>query len=315
MSNSVPSSDSQVLVPHEVFVGDTAELSYSFYSGIDFLSGSSTMQLDITRIQPESESDVCTIKKAVLSKNENGYTVTFTIIPWRTGTIDFPPFDLVSVLVPGKSGFMVDPKPFTVASLAEKTNSTTLRPPSPPVLIPGTTYIVYGSVVLLIGALVILVRVLMNMQGIVDAWNRMVQRIGYSRNAKQTLKKLKILAQSGKTLDDRAFCEQLENTERKYLEYRFGYPFTSLTSDRFEQVFETLTGGTMSLAQSLRIEELGSMLRRADYIRFAYGSLDAEKIPVNKYAAVLGDNERDALIATAEGAVHFFEKEEKDSDA
>ena len=306
-------SVSQVLVPREVYVGDSAEIRYTFHAPSSFpAGGGKPRQLQFEKSPLSSIDDICSVRNLVLSGSGSQYTLTVTVIPWRIGTVDFPPFDLMTLMDSRLSGFVVDLKPFSVGSIAEKTGSSVLRPPSPPVLIPGTTYIIYGAAVLILLFLGICIRALLNVRAIIDFWRGVVRRAGYGRNARIALRDLHRLQRKEKTLDDGTFCAQLQAVTRVYLEYRFSFPFHSVTSDRFEPVFENITGGTLSLSQSLRIEELGALFRRTDYIRYASGSLDAARLPASRYAAVLAGNERSMLIETVRTAVHFFECDTED---
>jgi hypothetical protein len=299
---------SQVLIPHEIFIGDVVELHYSFISQTAFpLGKSNSLQLELSGSPLGSLADICTVKQAVLSGKDNQYTLQLTFVPWKTGTIDFPVFDLFTLIDRKKSGFPVDIKPFSVSSLVQKTGSETFRPPAPPVLIPGTTYAVYAAVIFFLVFLVLLIRVILNLKGIVDFYKNIIRHIGYNRNARLTLRKLYRLQRSGTSLDDRLFCDSLQAVTRSYLEYRFAYPFSTVTSDRFVVTFDMLMSGLLSPDQSRYIEILGSTFCRTDYIRYAGNSLDAARQPAQMYATVLSNKERNSLLSAVIEAVHFFE--------
>jgi hypothetical protein len=299
---------SQVLIPHEIFIGDVVELHYSFISPTVFpLGKNSSLQLELSGSPLESLAGICTVKQAVLSGKGNQYTLLLTLVPWKTGTIDFPVFDLFTLLDRKKSGFPIALKPFSVSSLVQKTGSETFRPPAPPVLIPGTTYAVYAVVMLVLVFLVLLIRVMLNLKGIINFYEKIIRHIGYNRNARLALRKLRKLQRTSACLDDRMFCDSLQAVTRSYLEYRFAYPFSAVTSDRFVVTFDMLMSGLLSPDQSRYVEILGRIFCRTDYIRYAGNSLDAARQPAQMYATVLSDKERNSLLSAVMGAVHFFE--------
>src|SRR5574344_668313 len=100
------SSVVQILVPKQVYVGDTAEIQYVFRSDVDFFSeqqssGAKKNSLDLVTDCSAfaSRADDCLVKSAVLERNGYEYTLILTIIPWKSGMLDFPPFDLRDLAV------------------------------------------------------------------------------------------------------------------------------------------------------------------------------------------------------------------------
>lgn len=90
---------SQTLVPLEVYVGDVAEIRYSFTLDSGIFSGQNIeKEIDVEEIPFGKLADALTIKAARFSMRENDCSLVIQFIPWRTGAIDFPAFDLLSVL-------------------------------------------------------------------------------------------------------------------------------------------------------------------------------------------------------------------------
>ena len=143
---------SQLVFPKRLYVGDTAELRYTFRSAIDFFNGdtdSDELVLPVAAFPFQIDNSEFSIEKASLQRNGDFYTVILTFIPWRTGIVDIPPFDLLSVLY-GSAAVPVEinPQPFEVASVLPDGDDTQLRSSVTPLLIPGTMYVVYAFIFL-----------------------------------------------------------------------------------------------------------------------------------------------------------------------
>lgn len=124
-----------ILIPREVFVGDTAELS--FESG----AFSSILEPGTLYALPSEDfpvSDDLAIKSILVAQNGAAASVTIRFVPWKAGVLTIPSFELKKV--------RVMPPVVRIASLVEKTGRTVIEPARPPLLVPGTTWLLYGSV-------------------------------------------------------------------------------------------------------------------------------------------------------------------------
>ncbi|QTQ11057.1 hypothetical protein HRI96_01940 [Treponema parvum] len=297
---------SQTISPREIFIGDTAEISYTFYSPAAFpIDGKDSVPVYFE--EKEFITDSYTILGGNLSRSGNQYTLTFSFIPWRTGKIDIPPFDLLTVLDNNYSGFIVDLSPVFVSSITEKTGRRVLQSPAPPILIPGTIYAIYAAGIFFLLVFIVLVWVLFNLQRVAGWFSSLILFFGYMQNARLARRALRRLSKNEKDTDDYVFCETMENILRKYLAYRFDKIFLSLTSDRIEAFFYELFAGDIPLSYSVRIENLETLFRRMDYIRYARGSLDSMRLPVSEYTTTLSEDERKQAAGTAKELVSFFE--------
>ena len=92
----------QLLVPKEVYVGDTAQLSYSFQSPVDFYAlaqkggGASRIEggilyFDISDGFFQSMESSCTVTQLSLRQVGMTYTFVLSFIPWRPGKLEFIP--------------------------------------------------------------------------------------------------------------------------------------------------------------------------------------------------------------------------------
>lgn len=295
------SEKSQVLVPRKVFVGDTAELRYSFHSPVDFFSdvdaGTDTRMLNLKALPFPSETSDYTLLGASLKRKDLNYTLIFTFIPWRTGEIKFPPFDLASVIY-NIPGYQINTSPVTIASILQSSDGSTLRPPAAPLLVPGTMYAVYGIAVAFVLFFILIVRILLHWSAIRSRFNNYRIRRHYAKNAKTALHMLKKLEK--RKNDDITFCCSIQQILRKYLDTRYDYPFSAVVSKSLVDVFDTLTAGVLSSEKYENMESLAAIFRRADYIRFSHEE-------------ELGKNERSDLITSARSVIKKFEEVSADA--
>ena len=138
-----------ILIPQNIFVGDTAQFLFP-------LSEQEALALpqqgiDIDRPLPLNEliqNDMMSVKELQLIKRDNGYYLQITFIPWEIGEITFPVFPSLKL----KRAL----PPVHVSSLLETGQSMTLQPPKPPLLLPGTDYLLYGAAITGVGILLLI---------------------------------------------------------------------------------------------------------------------------------------------------------------
>ena len=138
-------SDTGVLVPREVFVGDIAELTFSFPSFSPGIDEGSSVPLPPADFPVSSE---VTIKKIDIRQQGKGSAVSIVFVPWKTGTLQIPFFSFRNTIF--------SPPQIRIASLLERTGATVLEAPRSPLLVPGTTYLLYGSIALVLALVVLL---------------------------------------------------------------------------------------------------------------------------------------------------------------
>lgn len=305
----------QNLSPREVFVGDTAEISYSFYSPINFpLGDSSSMDIDFSKDILAVDTDRYTIKNATLSLIGDQYKLSILFVPWQPGVIDFPAFDLMTVFDKESTGLVIDLTPVLIASIIDKTGKNSLQPPSPPILIPGTTYAIYAVAIVSLLILILIIRIIFNINGLISFWQRVVLYFGYGRNARIALKVINLLRKKVDKFSNEEFSEKVQKTLRNYLGYRFGEEFYSITTDKITLFFNDLMQGTISFSMSLNIEDLSNIFKRLDYIRYAHDSIDSKRFPQNKYSTVLPTEERLLILTKINDIITHFENPEKEED-
>lgn len=300
----------QLLSPKEVFIGDTAEISYTFYSPIAFPMGE-TDSIYISFPQEFLEAKTYTIKGGFLRRTGNQYRLSISFIPWKSGTITIPPFDLLTLLAPETSGFEITLAPVTVASLVEKTGKKTVQPPLPPILIPGTIYILYFCALIILILIILIFRILLNINSVLKNFSDFADFINRWKNRHLALCSLKKALKASSRLSDSEFAYIVEKSMRTYLSHRFDESFESITTNKYALHFNELTGDTLSLGQSISIENLIAVFIRLDYIRFAQNSIDSMRLPENQYKAAFDTGERERTIKTLQEIISFFERPEK----
>ena len=135
-----------VLIPQRIFVGDTAqflfllsEKEYANLTRLGFTAGEPIPPKNIT------QNDMMTVNEIRIVKREAEYYLTITFVPWETGEIDFPALSFLPLHTKLPT--------ITVSSLLANGERISLQPPKPPLLPPGTDFLLYGATVLSAGFL------------------------------------------------------------------------------------------------------------------------------------------------------------------
>ena len=124
----------QLIFPKKVFVGTSVEIQYAFSSGVNFFPEQDGLTAEkplIAEYLPfEAENDDFSLQKAVIRKDGVRYSAVFTLIPWRTGIIDIPPFNLYAAAFgSSKADFTIDLEPFEVTSVLDEYGASSMQKP------------------------------------------------------------------------------------------------------------------------------------------------------------------------------------------
>lgn len=308
----------QITLPKKINIGDTAELRYTFRSPVDFFSGMgddvSVRDIDVKSLQFPQETEDYTITKAVLERSGLLYTFALTFIPWKTGDVDFPPFDLAHAVYGNASAvFLIDLQSVAVSSVLHDPEDVSLRPPAGPLLLPGTIYFLYAAAVLVLVLLILIIRLAVRWPAMRDSRKTQKLMRSYVRNAKELFRQLHRLEKAGDRIDDQAFCAEFQQSVRRYLDFRFGYHFTTVLTSQLMAAFNTVTAGTMTDKKLNAAEALTAVMYRMDYIRYAHDSIDSQREPASQFAAHFGEDERSGLINMVRDAVDSFEEVQQDA--
>ena len=239
MSNNVSSSlgltvDShQVLVPQNVYIGDTAELRVSFVSekAEKLLKGQSSVELPLSNFTEELNFQEYQIEKInLITSGPNNYTFVITFIPWKTGNIKFPHYALMS-----EENLELKFENVSISSLI-KDESVGLQGQNAPLLLSGTVYKIYGILVGVILVLLILIRLIVKRDSVAASIKKRKLIKKYKKNKKETLKNLGKLLKKNE-ISDVDFAAEIQRLIRNYLEVRFEVPFTKTVSSEIKEKF------------------------------------------------------------------------------
>ena len=302
----------QVVMPKTIYVGDRAELSYTFRSAVDFFADMNdsilSRKIPLKSLPFETDTDDYTILDASLERNGLLYTFRLFFIPWNTGSIDFPMFDISAAVYGGAAApFIVDVQSIEVSSILQGQDEAQLRESMGPLLLPGTMYALYFAALLSVILLIVIFRLVVKRESVRDAYKTWKLLRLYAKNAKELYRSLKRLERAGKKIDDAEFCTELQQLIRRYLDFRFGYRFSAVSSPAIMDTFEKIMAGAMSEKTQSGAMSLAAVLRRTDYVRYARGSIDSKKEPAEEFAADLKADERSSLIRIVRDAVERFE--------
>lgn len=122
------------LIPQQIFVGDEAKFYYPLPPNIN---AESLTEFNAGKIKQNTEMTVTNVS---VEKRDNTYFLSVDFVAWETGNINFPYFSELGLNISLPSVF--------VSSVLEARNTEKLQPSRPPLLIPGTIYMLYGYSVL-----------------------------------------------------------------------------------------------------------------------------------------------------------------------
>ena len=196
-------ADGQFFVnPKEIFCGDKVVLKYQTVLTDDnaILLGN-VLPIKIT--DPEQLAKIikidsldCTVENFELSISGNLLTSQINFVPWRLGKVSYPTvkLELESLIVelPGSE--------FTVSSILEATGETSVKPAMGPILLPGTTYVVYGSIFLGIVLLSLVIFTLTKSSKIIRFFKNIIIARRYKKNYKKSLAMLKKLSKNSQNI-------------------------------------------------------------------------------------------------------------------
>ena len=261
----------QSVFPKTLYIGDRAELRCTFKSNAAVSVGEASTDAFVTSLD-FSVYDIKDISVQAVqptpADDQNSYNLVITFVPWRTGKIQLPDFELEGI---GTIHF----EPVEILSLVEQQNVTVLRSYSSPLLLPGTAYKIYGGIAVLIILLVLLIRLIVKWRSVVFWFKNTKLKRRYARSKKNTiraLKKLGLEATGSESADDSEICTRLQKIMREYLELRLNFPFTKKLTSEMSMAFEEATCGLADENRSSAFEDIISAFVRTDFIRFSKAS-------------------------------------------
>lgn len=252
-STSASSSPVGVLVPREVFVGDAAELSFKTgaLNAVLKPGAEETVPPGDVAVSPE-----VTVSSVTVRREESSSTVVVRFVPWNTGLVRLPPFAYGKV--------RVVPPPIRVSSLSERTGITSLEPPRPPIVVPGTTFALYALVAAILAFFVALAATFARLRRYLSLNGG---RLRSGRSAKLALRELKWLERRLARLAKGEWYASFSRILRRYLGSFLGGVPSSLLSSTTSEIAASLAGSRETVPAPIisRVEALLSAIDTARY--------------------------------------------------
>lgn len=291
----------QVLVPRQVYIGDSAELRCTFETESvlfrNLVAQKGNIELSKEYFMGELDASKWDVKNVVISSSGyNKYTLSVSFVPWRTGNIDLPAFDMGAALNSDAEIYVMGFQRFEVVSITKTQSLSSLRDIQSPLLLPGTTYKVYGLIILLLLLIIAIIRITIKRKKFVFFIKNEILLWKYRKNKKATFKQLLKLEQD-KVSADNQIASEMQKIIRAYLEFRMDYPFTKLVTSEMMEGFYKATCNLLSDKKTFAAEEIIRVFVRTDFIRYSKD-------------AAFNVNERQQLISTLMNSIETLEAAE-----
>ena len=275
-----------VLVPREVFVGDAAELSFS--TG----ALNAVLKPGAEEIVPSGDvavSSEVTVESVTVRRGESSSTVVIRFVPWYTGLVRLPPFAFGKV--------RVVPPPVRISSLSERTGVSSLAPPRPPLVVPGTTFALYALAASGLVAFLALALAVARMRRFL-ALNG--GRLRSGRRAKLALRELKWLERRTERLAGAEWYASFSLVLRRYLGSFLGDGPSALLSATTREIASSLADRGETIPEPIR-SRVGTLLSSIDAARYSGREPpDSPRDGIVEARAVVLALEESARAATAE---------------
>ena len=295
-------SETMSLIPNEVYIGDTAEIRFSFpWNGTLFEDVSTaTTKITFPPLDRDLSSDY-TIKSMELFNSAEGYTLSIIFSPWKIGKLDVQPIDIATIFDIVPDSLVIDVPEIEIQSIFTATDAQReIQHPAGPVVIPGTSYLIILFSVLILVILLLITIILIRFHSIKKVISRVFSRLFLSANLKRASKRLSFLSKNAATLGLQGFASELSQIIRIYLERRFNHPFTAETTSNFPHVFDDLLEQSQSDEMREFLDFLFETCTLCDF--FHYAGIEAEKKNITTA-------EKLELVANTQTAFNFLEKE------
>lgn len=274
-SSAAPATEMTV-IPREVFIGDEMEIRYAFTSDM-------TLPVSETEVLPleVSDTDDMTVLGMQLSKEADRYVITAHCIAWRTGSVQLPEIVLVkeetevttdeegNETTVVKPGFSVKIPPVTIQSVVDYTGKSDLRPARPPIVIPGTTWIIYVIIILCVILFILLIVILLRFNAFKSRFLSVFSSVLIARNYRLLRRRIKRFLKHYIKAETEEFATELAHFIRGYMSIRFKTDFDSVTASEFVTVFAEAMNFTGSPEAFAATEVIADILLRCDYVRFS----------------------------------------------
>lgn len=318
----------QLVMPKIVYIGDTVEIRYIFHSEAKLFGGefsdspSAFLNLNTEYDFFKANAADFAVTKATLEKINAEYTLTMTVIPWKTGYLQIPPFNLNSLVnssldfskeISGSSSpmtitftsFIITLSPIEVKSIVARTGHKSFMPQSAPLVMSGTTAFLVILAIVSLTVFSVLIFILLHIPQVASFIKNISYLYSLRKNSRKTIRRLiRLQKDSRQIASDKDFAGKIQHILRDFLNKRFGHDFSSITTNKLYSEFIELSGGTLGSQQEDTIENLLAIFNRLEYIRFAEEGKFLSENENN------GTSERLTFIQNAIYLIEDFDKEE-----
>lgn len=251
------------VLPKDVFIGDKIEIRYSFTTTIKLLDTEQKLEI------PPFEDENFTIQSIELTRTNSFYELIVFCVPWKSGEIKIPAINLSDYSADLSTDFIVKIPPIEVKSIVENMQKTQLQSIIGPLVIPGTTWIIYLLLFLALCLIVALFVFLANLQKFVFSFKRFLVSFKQKMNYRKTVKKLKTLNKNAAKYENKEFANELSVIIHSFLTTRFSTNFYATTSTQIPQKMNEMFEGLLPPEIVEQIDSLSVILFRLDFIRFS----------------------------------------------
>ena len=300
-------ADGQFFVnPKEIFCGDKVTLQYqTVLTDDNAIILGNVLPIKISDSEQlakiiKIDSLDCTLENFELSISGNLLTSQINFVPWRLGKLSYPTvkLELESIIIelPGSE--------FSVSSILEATGETSVKPAMGPILLPGTTYIVYGSIFLGIILLSLLIFTLTKSSKIIRFFKNIIIARRYKKNYKKSLAMLKKLGKNSQNISYKEFAEELQKIMRSYFAFRFSDKIYNLATAEIVGWFNSVYNLILPEQAETAIHLFYEIMLRCDFLRFSGNSVEEGNFK---------ENENIELIQKASKIMELIEKGSSDA--
>lgn len=266
----------QILMPKQVYIGDKAELRVTFPLNSDLAKKLQTKKtLSTEFFDGNLDFNICEIKSITVSpEGQDKAFLQIQFTAWKTGLIQLPEYNLSRALAAENSIHNINKdtdlaihfEPVEIVSLIGTEENIPLKAEASPLLIPGTSYIIYVQVISAALIIILAIRMIIKHKAIALFFKNQRLLRKYKKNRRSTEKKLEALIE--KNPSDHDFAETIQQIMRNYLEVRLEAPFTHSMTSELGTVFAKATLNLLPQEKEDAFYEIIPVFVRTDYIRY-----------------------------------------------
>lgn len=275
-SLSVPETEMTV-IPRDVFIGDEMEIRYAFHATEDLLPS----ETEVLSLQVPDTEDISVLEVSLV-KESDSYVLTARCIAWRTGKVTLPSIDLQQFNPELEEPYVLNVPPVTILSVIEYTGKKDLRPARAPLVIPGTTWIIYVIIIVCVLLFVALIVILVKFNAVRTRFYAAFASVLIARNFRLLRRRIRRFLKRYLEAETAVFATEFAHFIRGYMSVRFKTDFDAVTASEFVSAFAGAMNYTGSPEAVGATEVIADILVRCDYVRFSgdtgeSGTLSAEE--------------------------------------